>query len=85
MDEMNNNIVAEEVKEEAAASEEVAEVALAEEIAEQTYDEFELSGLTDAQRRRREIFDHITTGILILLLCSPIAILAYIFLWFILR
>ncbi len=29
------------------------------------------------------VWDHVTTGILILLMCSPVIILAYIFLWFI--
>jgi len=83
-----------EVKEETAspAPEEVIEVVLAEEDAKtendeggMEYTEAELSGLTDAQRKRRYIMDKITTGILILLLISPIAILTYIFLWFILR
>ena len=49
------------------------------------YTEFEISGLTPAQRRRREIYDKITTGILILLMASPLLILLYIFLWFVLR
>ena len=35
------------------------------------------------KRRRREIWDKITTGIFIALLASPVAILLYIFLWFI--
>ena len=83
-----------DVKEETAspAPEEVIEVVLAEEDAEPAksdegmeYTEAELSGLTDAQRKRRYIMDKITTGILILLLISPIAILSYIFLWFIFR
>ena len=46
---------------------------------------YEMSGLTEAQKRRREIFDKITTGLLVFLLASPILILLYIFLWFILR
>lgn len=45
----------------------------------------ELSGLTAAQRKRAEIFDKITTGILAFLLCSPVLILAYILLWFIFK
>lgn len=45
-------------------------------------DIYELSGLTEAQRKRKMIFDKITTGILIALLASPILILGYIFLWF---
>ena len=44
-----------------------------------------LSGLTAGQRRRREIFDKLTTGLLILLMASPVAILAYIFIWFIIN
>ena len=32
--------------------------------------------------RRKEIFDKITTGLLILLMCAPFAILAYIIIWF---
>lgn len=68
-------------------SEEVMEVALSEDapVAEEVKDDDYLSGLTAAQKKRREIFDHITTGILIFLLASPVLILLYIFLWFILR
>ena len=33
----------------------------------------------------KEVWDKVTTGILILLMCSPILILGYIFLWFILK
>jgi len=39
----------------------------------------------DKKRRRNAIWDKITTGILIALMASPIAILVYIFLWFILK
>ena len=85
MDEMNNVTNAEQVTEEVVASEEVLEVALTEETVVKYESEDSLSGLTDAQRKRKEIFDKITTGILILLLASPIAILTYIFLWFVLR
>lgn len=45
----------------------------------------EMSGLTEAQRRRAEIFDKITTGILAFLLASPFLILLYILLWFLLK
>jgi len=49
-------------------------------MAEDTY-------LTDEQiekkRKRKAIWDKITTGILILLMASPLLILAYIFLWFV--
>ena len=42
--------------------------------------------LTDEQlekkRKRNAIIDKITTGILILLLASPILVLGYIFMWF---
>ena len=44
-----------------------------------------LSGLTAGQRRRRNIFDKITTGLLVALMVSPVAILAYIFAWFIIN
>ena len=86
--------------EETNETEEILEVALAEDVLESTADENAaeennaiiftdkdggLSGLTEKQRRRNYIFDKITTGILILLLISPIAILSYIFLWFIFR
>ena len=73
--------------EEVVASEEVMEVALADtpEASSITDEYAEMSGLTEQQRRKREIFDKITTGILIALLCSPVAIILYIFLWFILR
>jgi len=53
--------------------------------ASQSDEYYELSGLTEAQRKRKAIFDKITTGILIALLASPILILAYIFLWFIFK
>ena len=45
----------------------------------------EMSGLTEAQRRRAEIFDKITTGILAFLLASPFLIFLYILLWFLLK
>ena len=32
--------------------------------------------------RKKEIFDKITTGLLILLMCAPFAILLYIIIWF---
>ncbi len=42
--------------------------------------------LTDEElakkKKRNEIIDKITTGILIFLMASPILILAYIFIWF---
>ena len=67
-------------------SEEVMEVALSyDENGDPGYVEEERSGLTDEQKRRKILFDKITTGILIALLISPIAILLYIFLWFIFR
>ena len=78
--------------EEIVESEEVMEVALAETEAEESvpsegmeYTEAEMSGLTEAQRKRKAIFDNITTGILIALLASPIAIILYILLWFVFR
>jgi hypothetical protein len=89
MDEIKNNTEIEAVAEN--TPEEVIEVVNAEDGAEvnedsgMEYTEAELSGLTEKQRRRNYIFDKITTGILILLLLSPIAILSYIFLWFIFR
>ena len=92
MDEIKNNTELETNEAaEAAVAEEVIEVFMAEEGATDNseggmeYTEAELSGLTEKQRRRNYIFDKITTGILILLLISPIAILSYIFLWFIFR
>ena len=39
----------------------------------------------EKKRKRHAIWDKVTTGILIALMASPIAILAYIFLWFILK
>ena len=33
----------------------------------------------------KEVWDKFTTGLLIFLICSPLLILIYIFLWFILR
>ena len=45
--------------------------------------------LTDEQiekkKKRAAIFDKITTGLLILLMVTPVLILAYIFMWFIFR
>ena len=76
--------------EEIVESEEVMEVALAENeepVATEgmEYTEAEISGLTEAQRKRKAIFEKVTTGILIALLASPVAIILYIFLWFIFR
>ncbi len=79
-----------EVKE-VVESEDVVEVALAESAEEDNatsgmeYTEAELSGLTEKQKKRKEIFDKVTTGLLIALLCTPVAIIIYIFLWFLLR
>ena len=78
--------------EEIVESEEVMEVALAETESEESvpaegmeYTEAEMSGLTEAQRKRKAIFENVTTGILIALLASPIAIILYILLWFVFR
>ena len=85
MEDLNKNT--EEIKD-IVESEEVMEVALADSEEKSAtegmeYTEAELSGLTDAQRKRNEIWDKVTTGILIALLCSPVAILLYLFIWFI--
>lgn len=37
------------------------------------------------KKKRAAIWDKITTGILIFLMASPVLILGYIFLWFLLR
>ena len=83
--------------EEVAVTEEVLKDALAEDTLEATSEENDgekiiytdkdggLSGLTEKQRRRKEIFDKITTGLLIFLLCSPLIIILYILIWFFLR
>lgn len=76
MEELNRNEVVEE-----AETVEIEE-AISEEVTATSNEGF-LSGLTEKQRRRRMIWDKITTGILIALLASPIAILAYILIWFI--
>lgn len=65
-------------------SEEVMEVALTADENGMPVEQ-QLSGLTDKQKKRKMIIDKITTGILIFLLASPVLILLYIFLWFILR
>ena len=48
--------------------------------------DYETRVLTDEElekkKRRKEIWDKVTTGILIFLMSSPILILAYIFIWF---
>ncbi|MBQ9069782.1 MAG: hypothetical protein IJY23_00340 [Clostridia bacterium] len=95
MEEIKNENINEESSAEIVESEEVLEVALAddgEEAAPESknenafeYTDGEMSGLTETQRRRKMIFDKITTGILIALLASPVAIILYIFLWFIFR
>ncbi len=38
-----------------------------------------------AKKKRAAVFDKITTGILIFLMASPILILGYIFVWFVLN
>ena len=82
-----NDTIKDNAVEEIVESEEVVEIALANSEEGNTDSEapFEMSGLTEKQKRRKEIYDKITTGILIALLCSPIAIVLYIFLWFILK
>lgn len=92
MEEIRNDNIKDEVTSEIAESEEVLEVALTKEADEADeggltayYTDGEISGLTDAQKRRKMIYDKITTGILIALLAAPIAIVLYIFLWFIFR
>ena len=92
MDNTNNENIEKDVE-----LEEDLEVALSEEVLETSAEISEpamvgyidkdggLSGLTDQQRRRKEIWDKITTGIFIFLLSSPILIVTYIFLWFFLR
>ena len=74
-----------EAEESAVACECVSDEPAAEVAPEVSSSEDSLSGLTAGQRKRREIFDKITTGLLILLMASPVAILAYIFIWFILN
>ena len=94
-DEESEDEIEEDLTEE-VASEEVLEVALADDDATEDtakteeyiladYTDSEMSGLTEEQRKRREIIDKITTGILIFLLSSPVLIILYIFLWFVFR
>jgi len=86
--------------EETNETEEILEVALAEDVLESTAGENAaeennaiiftdkdggLSGLTEKQRRRKEIFDKFTTGLLVFLMCSPFLIVLYILIWFFLR
>lgn len=91
-----DNIKNENIEAAVEVEEELA-VALSEEALEATGDNGEpkmieyidkdggLSGLTDKQRRRKEIWDKVTTGILIFLMSSPFLIVTYILLWFFLR
>ena len=37
------------------------------------------------KKKRHEIFDKITTGLLIMLMATPVLILAYIFSWFMMK
>ena len=91
MEEIKNENINEEAAQDATfESEEVMEVALAEteekndteDYALADYTEAEMSGLTDEQRRRKELFDKFTTGVLIFLLASPALIILYILIWF---
>lgn len=50
----------------------------------QTFEEYEIA-LKAKRAKRNYIWDKITTGILILLMASPVLILGYIFLWFLLK
>lgn len=52
--------------------EEVAEIVIDQDFADEQAE----------KRRKREIWDKITTGLFIALLASPILILLYIFIWF---
>ena len=45
----------------------------------------ELSASINKRKKLAEVWDKITTGLLILLMASPFLILLYIFLWFILK
>ena len=86
----NENINEATVEDVTFESEEVMEVALAETEEKKAsedyvladYTEAEMSGLTDEQRRRKELFDKFTTGVLIFLLASPALIILYILIWF---
>ncbi len=94
MEDVKNNI---EEQEKNVESEEVMEVAMADNLDSEAapteegnaltenYTEFELSGLTAKQRKRKDIIDKVTTGILILLMASPLIIVIYILLWFVLK
>ena len=79
----NEELVNEELTQE---NNEVCEKATEAEAAAPVEEEYyELSGLTEAQRKRNAIFDKITTGILILLMASPFLILVYLVLWFVMK
>ena len=69
----------------AEAVEEKVEAAEVTEDAPVDTRDFELR-VSDEERARKkkmqEIWDKITTGILIFLMCTPVLVLAYIFIWF---
>ena len=87
MSENINEVVNEEVNEvEATEAIEVTETAEVESVEEVV--EAEVSPMLDRDEadlalvRKREIYDKITTALLILLMCAPFAILLYIIIWF---
>ena len=86
MSENINEVINEEVTEEAEAlevTEAVENIKAAE--AEEASDEspaLERDEAYLALVRRKELFDKFTTALLILLMCAPFAILTYIIIWF---
>ena len=84
-----------EIKEmNAEATEEKVEAT--EEIVEETEEKHVIVGTGDYEtqisdeelakkKRRKEIWDKVTTGILIFLMASPFMILTYIFIWFMVK
>lgn len=87
MEDNKLDCIAEEVKEaELNSAEEAAEDVERDytgEVVKKIQIDQEFADEQAKKRRMREIWDKVTTGIFIALLASPIAILLYIFLWFI--
>ena len=75
-----------EINKIAPSEEDAAENVEAPEVVDTRDYELRISEEELAKKKRRlEIWDKITTGLLIFLMASPILILTYIFLWFVFR